>query len=121
MLVKAAREKGIDKIYVQHPALNRINMSIEIQKECAQNGALLEYVLGEAIGNEEEFKHWADKIRAVGPQNVVIATDLGQRGRPIHVDGYKIVLPRLLKAGFTQAEIDTMTKTNPARFLGLEK
>jgi hypothetical protein len=120
MLVKAAREKGIDKIYVQHPALRRIDMPIEIQKECARNGALLEYVLGEAIGNEEEFKHWADKIRAVGPENVVIATDLGQRGRAIHVDGYKIVIPRLLKAGFTQAEIDTMTKTNPARFLGLK-
>ncbi|MEZ5288929.1 MAG: DUF6282 family protein [Vicinamibacterales bacterium] len=121
MLVKAAREKGIDKIYVQHPMLNRIDMSIEMQKEAAAMGAYLEYVIGEALGSPEEFKHWSDGIRAVGPENVIISTDLGQRGRPIHVDGYKVVLPRMLKAGFTQAELDIMTKRNPARFIGLEK
>jgi predicted metal-dependent phosphotriesterase family hydrolase len=32
-----------------------------------------------------------------------------------------VVLPRLRKFGFTQAEIDTMTKKNPARFIGLEE
>jgi hypothetical protein len=83
-------------------------------------GALLEYVIGEALGPAENFTHWAEGIRAVGPQNVIISTDLGQLGRPIHVDGYKAVLPRLKKFGFTQAEIDVMTKTNPARFIGLE-
>lgn len=120
MLIKAAREKGVKRIMVQHPMLNRINMSIEMQKEAAKMGALLEYVLGEAIGNQEQFKHWAEGIRAVGPENVVISTDLGQRGRPIHIDGYRVVLPRLKQFGFTQAEIDLMTKTNPARFIGLE-
>ena len=59
-------------------------------------------------------------IREVGPENVIISSDLGQRGRPIPTDGYRMVLPRLLEFGFTQQEIDRMTKTNPARFLGLE-
>jgi predicted metal-dependent phosphotriesterase family hydrolase len=31
-----------------------------------------------------------------------------------------MALTVLAKAGFTQAEIDLMTKRNPARFLGLE-
>lgn len=121
MLIKAAHEKGVRRVYVQHPMLEKVGMPIEMQKEAAKMGALVEYVLGEAIGPVAGFNHWAEGIRAVGPENVLISTDLGQRGRPIHVDGYKVVLPRLRKFGFTQAEIDVMTKTNPARFLGLEK
>jgi microsomal dipeptidase-like Zn-dependent dipeptidase len=120
MLIQAAREKGIDKIYVQHPLLKRVGMPIEMQKKAASMGALLEYVLGEALGSSEEFQHWAEAIREVGPEHVLISSDLGQRGRAIHADGYKIVLPRLKKFGFTQAEIDLMTKRNPARFLGLQ-
>ncbi|MGE3277128.1 MAG: DUF6282 family protein [Vicinamibacterales bacterium] len=121
MLIKAAKEAGVNRIYVQHPMLERVGMSIETQKEAAKMGALLEYVIGEALGPGEAFNHWAEGIREVGPQNVIISTDLGQLGRPLHVDGYTQVLPRLRKFGFTQAEIDVMTKTNPARFIGLEK
>jgi hypothetical protein len=121
MLIKAAKEKGVNRIYVQHPMLDRVGMPVEMQKEAAKMGALLEYVIGEALGPGEAFNHWAEGIRAVGPQNVLISTDLGQQGRPLHADGYKSVLPRLRKFGFTQAEIDVMTKTNPARFIGLEK
>lgn len=121
MLVKAAKEKGVNRIYVQHPMLEKVGMSIEQQKEAAKMGALLEYVIGEALGPAQNFTHWAEGIRAVGPENVIISTDLGQTGRPTFEDGYKVVLPRLRKMGFTQAELDVMTKTNPARFIGLEK
>jgi hypothetical protein len=120
MLIQAAKERGVDKIYVQHPMLKRVGMSIEMQKKAATMGAMLEYVLGEALGSDEGFKHWIEGIRAVGPEHVIISSDLGQRGRAIHADGYRVVLPRLKQAGFSQAEIDIMTKRNPARFLGLE-
>jgi hypothetical protein len=121
MLVKAAKEAGVKRIFVQHPIMPRVGMSIETQKECAKQGALLEYVLGEAMGTQKEFEHWAEGIKAVGPENVTIGSDLGQWGRALPTDGYKLTIPKLLKFGFTQAQIDTMTKTNPARILGLEK
>ena len=72
MLVRAAKDKGIDKIYVQHPLLSRVGMPIEMQREAARMGALLEYVLGEALGSAEEFEHWAGAIRDVGPENVLL-------------------------------------------------
>ena len=121
MIIKAAKDAGVTRIFVQHPALNRINMSVEMQKEAVKLGALLEYVLGEALGNVKDFEHWTGLIKAVGPENVVIGTDLGQWGRSTPTDGYKVVIPRMLKAGFTQAQLDMMMKTNPARLLGLEK
>jgi len=120
MIIRAAKDAGVKRVYVQHPALNRINMSVEMQREAAKMGALLEYVIGEALGNPQEFEHWTGLIREVGPENVVIGTDLGQWGRSTPTDGYKVIIPRMLAAGFTQAELDTMMKRNPARLLGLE-
>jgi hypothetical protein len=121
MIIGAAKAAGVNRIYVQHPIMPRVGMSIETQKEAAKMGALLEYVIGEALGTPKEFAHWADGIKAVGPENVVIGSDLGQWGRSLPTDGYKVLIPRLLKAGFTKAQIDMMTKTNPARLIGLEK
>ena len=121
MIIKAAKAAGVNRIFVQHPIMPRVGMSIETQKEAVKIGALLEYVIGEALGAQKEFEHWAEGIKAVGPENVVIGSDLGQWGRSVPTDGYKLVIPRLLKAGFTRAQIDTMTKTNPARLIGLEK
>jgi hypothetical protein len=121
MIIKAAKAAGVNRIYVQHPIMPRVGMSIETQKEAAKMGALLEYVLGEAMGNAKEFEHWVEGIKAVGPENVVIGSDLGQWGRSLPTDGYKLTIPRMLKAGLTQAQIDLMTKKNPARLIGLEK
>jgi hypothetical protein len=119
MLIKAAKAAGVNRIFVQHPIMPRVGMSLEMQKEAAKMGALLEYVLGEAMG--QDFDHWVDGIKAVGPENVVIGSDLGQWGRALPTDGYKLTIPRLLKAGLTRAQIDRMMKTNPARVIGLEK
>ena len=116
MLIRAARAAGVDKIYVQHPTDERVNMSMEMQKEAARTGALIEHTLGATGLTEQDL---AD-IREVGPENVVVTSDLGQRGRMIHPDGFKVAVAALAEADFSQAEIDMMTKRNPARFLGLD-
>ena len=121
MIIRAAKDAGVKRIFVQHPAMPFVNMSVEMQKEAVKMGALLEYVLGEGINNPKDLEHWTGLIKQVGPENVVIGTDLGQWGRPTPTDGYKVMIPRMLKAGFTQAQLDVMMKTNPARLLGLEK
>jgi hypothetical protein len=121
MIIKAAKDAGVKRIFVQHPAMAMINMSVESQNEAVKMGALLEYVIGEALTNQKDFEHWTGLIKQVGPQNVVIGTDLGQWGRSTPTDGYKVIIPRMLKAGFTQQQLDVMMKTNPARVLALEK
>ena len=49
----------------------------------------------------------------------MISSDLGQSMNPIHTDGLAVFLAKLMKAGFTQDEIDRMARTNPAWLLGL--
>ena len=121
MIIKAAKAAGVNRIYVQHPFMPRVGMTIETQKEAVKLGALLEYVIGEGLASAKEFEHWSQSIKEVGFENVVFGSDLGQWGRSLPTDGYKVIIPRLLKAGFTKAQIDMMTKTNPARLIGLEK
>jgi hypothetical protein len=56
----------------------------------------------------------------VGPQFCILSSDLGQPGRPLHPDGLAQFFQALRKEGIAQADIDLMSKTNPARALGLQ-
>ncbi len=138
MLIRAARAVGVNKIYVQHPNHGGVVMSMAQMKEAVREGALIEMVTsGEgltggpagrgvpAVVNAEHptMDYGPQKvadIRALGPANIVLSTDLGQPGRVNYAEAYEMAIATLLKEGFTQAEIDLMTKTNPARFLGLQ-
>src|SRR4029077_13802121 len=123
---------GVNRIYVQHPNHGGLVWSMVQLKEAVRLGALIEVVLsgqgltggGPKVVNAENpvMDYGPQKIadiRALGPANVVLSTDLGQPGRVTHAEAFRIALTVLQKEGFSQAEIDTMTKHNPARFLGL--
>jgi hypothetical protein len=121
LVIAAAKAAGIDRIVVTHPSSRLVKMPLEMQKEAARLGALLEYPVSLALPNAEiAFEEFAAQIREVGPASVVLSTDLGQVGNPVHTDGLGSFVQRLLAAGFTQADIDAMTKRNPARILGVD-
>jgi len=133
LLIRAAKAAGVTKIYVQHPNHGGLVMSMAQMKEAVRLGALIEIVLsgegftggGPKVVNAENpvMDYGPQKladIRALGPANIVVTSDLGQPGRVTHADAFRIALAVLAKEGFSQAEIDMMTKTNPARFLGLK-
>ncbi len=127
LLIKAARERGVNRIIVTHPLPPPVGMSVELQKQAATMGAMLEYPVGTALESnpswdlpeDEKLEAYVEAIRAVGPEHVVISSDLGQSMNPIHTDGMAIFLGRLVAAGFTKDEVDRMAKQNPATLLGL--
>ena len=127
MLVRAAKERGIDRIIVTHPLPPPVGMSVQMQRRAADLGALLEYPVGTALASNptwkgtdaQKFEAYVEAIRAIGPEHVVISSDLGQSMNPIHTDGLAVFLGKLLAAGFTQDEVDRMARVNPAWLLGL--
>jgi hypothetical protein len=119
MLIREARELGIERIIVTHPTSPLVRMTIEAQLEAVELGALLEYPLNVAHESDEAFDQFAAQIREVDPDNVLLTTDLGQAGNPVHTDGLIVYIPRLMETGITASEIDIMTKRNPARLLDL--
>jgi imidazolonepropionase-like amidohydrolase len=61
-----------------------------------------------------------DAIHAAGAASVVISSDLGQPGNPLHPDGLLALYRALVAHGIPEAEIVQMSKVNPARLLDLE-
>ncbi len=133
MIVRSAKQAGVNKIYVQHPNHGGIVMSMAQMKEGVRLGALIEIVLSgegltgggpKTINAENPVMDYGPQkiadIRTLGPANIVISTDLGQPGRVNYAQAFQTALAVLAKSGFSQAEIDMMTRQNPARFLGLK-
>ena len=126
LLIEAAKTRGIDRIVVTHPLPKPVGMSVEQQRRAAAMGALLEYPFQATLepnpdwpGGFVPMEDFLNGIRAVGPEHVVISSDLGQPLNPVHTDGLIAFVGKLSEAGFSKAEIGEMLRENPARFLGL--
>ena len=125
MLVRQAKEMGITKIVVTHPLIAAVSMSIPQMQEAAKMGAYLE-LCGNAIlptaeeGGRLKLEDYVKTIHAVGAEHMILSSDLGQPPNPVHTEGWKMYLNLLKGAGITNAEIDLMARTNPAKLLGLD-
>lgn len=121
-LIREARKQGVQTIVVTHAMIAPIHMKPEQMKEAASYGAWIEFVYNGLIGanKEFEFADYAHAIRAVGIDKCVLSSDLGQPANPPHPDGLAAFFTGLEKEGISAAEIDVMSKKNPALILGLD-
>jgi hypothetical protein len=122
MLLRAGRQQGVTHLVVTHAMNAPISMEVPQMQEAARLGAFIEFA-GSTMANAAaaaRVDRYADAIRKVGPQFCILSSDLGQAGNPLPPDGFADFLVALRARGFTQQEIDTMSKTNPARLLGLQ-
>jgi hypothetical protein len=122
LIVREARRQGVEHVVVTHAMKGPVHMSIPQMQEAAAAGAFIELDYGGLIGRNPEFlpADYAKAIRAIGPRSCILSSDLGQPGNPLHPDGLAAFYEALGKEGLPQADIDLMSKTNPARALGLE-
>ena len=122
LLIRAAKDLGVSRIVVTHAMLPPVKMNVEQMKQASAMGAYLEFVYNALLGPNKSFEmpEYAAAIRAVGPEHCILSSDLGQAGNPLHPDGLEAFFHGLRGQGFSVAEIDRMSKTNPARLLGLE-
>jgi hypothetical protein len=126
MLVREGRRLGVEHMVVTHPMSSSVRMNIGQMQEAAKGGAFIELVYvptlsNEAIGRIAQFSvaDVANVIRKVGPEFVILSTDMGQVGFPPPPEGMAAYIAELRAQGITQRELDRMTKENPARLLGL--
>ena len=126
LIVAEARRLGLD-VLVTHPLLESVGMSVEQMQQAVAMGAYLEFV--SAFANEEAtIEEYANAIREIGAEHCIVSSDRGQgRGEEghdspamSHVEGLALAAQALRGKGFSEAELDLMFKTNPARLLGLE-
>jgi hypothetical protein len=117
ILIREAKRLGVKMIVVTHALTNMGGpYTIPQMREAAQLGAYLEIVWGKA----DVIRASADAVKAVGARSFIVSSDLGQPGNPLHPDGLLEIYRGLAQQGISAADIELMSKTNPARVLGLE-
>jgi Family of unknown function (DUF6282) len=119
IVVREALRLSVDRILVNHPEINFLNLPVTAQQDLAAPGVYFErcYVRANQAVNWDGL---AQVIRAVGAETSILATDLGQPDNVDPVAGMKEMIAELSRRGFTRDELMTMTQRNPARLLGLE-
>jgi hypothetical protein len=122
MIVREAHRQGVPHIVVTHAMKSPIRMTIPQMQEAAREGAFIEFDYSGLLGTKPQLRieDYVKAIRQIGPASAILSSDLGQPGNPLHPDGLAAFYEALRKQGFSQAEIDMMSKTNPARALGLQ-
>jgi Family of unknown function (DUF6282) len=121
MLLREARRQGVRHMVVTHAMNPPVLMDVPQMREAARLGAFIEFVGGSLTSADAQTRidRFAAAIRAVGPEFCVLSSDLGQAGNALPPDGFGAFLIALRARGFTEGEVDRMSKQNPARLLGL--
>jgi len=121
LLLAEGRRLGIRHMVVTHAMNDPVLMNVSQMKEAAKLGAFIEFVGGSLASPDAAARmdRFADAIRQIGPEFCVLSSDLGQRGNALPPDGFGAFLLALRSRGFTDAEIDRMSKRNPSQLLDL--
>jgi uncharacterized protein DUF6282 len=129
LLIKEAIAQGIPptRLGVTHANINPPGLTVEEMQEVARLGAFVEMCTQSQRAFSPEAQkaldarndRIADLIKKVGPNNVIIETDLGQGNNEYHPDGLAAFVRAMRARGISAQDTDRMTKENPAKFLGI--
>jgi hypothetical protein len=121
MVMAEARRRGITRIIVTHPMLGAqfTNMSLPQMQEAVKLGGAIEITAGTVSRDGPAKTRAIDVIKALGTQNVFVASDSGLVGTPNHPDALAMAAKSLRAAGFSEQDLNRMFKETPARLIGL--
>jgi hypothetical protein len=119
LIIAEAKRQGVEHVLVTHAMSSPGgSMTLDEMREAARLGALLELV--HSPMTEDQLRKEAEAIGAIGAASFVLSSDLGQPPNPLHTDGLLAMYRGLMAQGISPADIDLMSRRNPARLLGLE-
>jgi hypothetical protein len=113
-LVKAAKERKVGRIIITHVDFPSTFYSIEEQKGLVKQGAFVEHCYTTPATGKVTWDVVMEQIRAIGPERVVIATDLGQVTGVFPDEGLGLFAEKLLGNGFSELDVRKMIVENPA-------
>ena len=117
-LVKAAMEQKVRKIVVTHAEFPSQNLAPEEQVELCQMGAVIEHCFTTMYSGKASWDTVIRNIRATGPAQCLLSTDLGQTINPPVSEGLALFAQQMLDAGFSVSEVRRMSVTNPGSLVG---
>jgi hypothetical protein len=109
-LTERARQMGLKKIVLTHPDFREIAIPVELQRRLADRGVFFErtYNIVNPPHCDLTMPQLAARIREVGPESTIMATDFGQTDNPTPAEGFRAYVKGLLDEGFSPGEIRRM-------------
>jgi hypothetical protein len=122
MVFREGQRQGVKRMIATHGMAAPTFLTIEQAREAAKLGAFIEIVGGNLAGKDAQMKidRFAEQIRGIGPASIIMASDLGQKANALPPEGFAVFIDAMRKKGFTDQELDVMTRKNPATLLGLK-
>lgn len=122
-LFAEASQRGIERMIISHPNNRVMRLSIDDARPFVELGGYLEHEISmydpqveRVQSTPEVLMEWVTQI---GPERTVLASDLGQLGRPLPVDAYLRVGEALLELGLPAQDLRRIAVDNPAFLLGI--
>jgi len=116
-LVSQALEIGIKKIIITHPIYQKIDMVIDDQIYLAKKGCYLESCYSMYSIDKIPIGKIAYQIKKVGPDQIILSSDVGQKFSPISSQALFNFAQLLLKEGITMDMLYQMLVINTNKII----
>jgi hypothetical protein len=116
-LVKAAKDRKVKRIIITHVDFPSTFYSIEEQKDFIKQGAFVEHCYITPAYGQVAWEVVIEQIRAIGPDRIVLTTDLGQATGIFPDEGMAVFAEKMLANGFSEKDIRKMIVANPASLI----
>ncbi len=121
LLVKAARERGVEKIMITHPFFKVPMLDLDDLRELVAQGAYAEfgYCTVSPMWNHSPLTRQVEAIQALGPERCILMSDAGQRHNPMPAECLRTFAQSVYESGISEQGVEAMIKTNPLELLDL--
>lgn len=118
-LVAAAKEAGVQRMWVDHPNLYFTRLDVELQRKLVTEGVFMNYTFSEISPKWHSISaaQMADNIRHVGADHVLLSGDTGQHHNPMPADAIRVLTQVLLEEGLASDDLRKMISSNAADLL----
>ena len=122
-VVDSARNIGVQKIVITHPEYWVVDLSLEDQKELVLDyNVILERCFMQPLKNGRWVSNAERNLKAIrelGTESTILSTDCGNPATPPWEESMRQYLQFMADHNVSPEDLRSMTKTTPARLLGL--
>lgn len=117
-VVRRAHAAGLRRILMTHPLFQATGQAVDVLVRLwREYGAYSELAFSNIAMDHLTWEQYLEVLEAVGPEGVVLTTDLGQAMNPSVVEGWREYIAELKKRGVKDDDVARMSVLNPHRIL----
>ncbi len=121
VLIKAAKERKVEKICVTHPFVKVPGVDVNFLKDVITEGVFAEFgfCTVSPMWVNATLDQVKEAVETLGAEHCILMSDGGQIHNPWPHEGLRVFAQGLHEKGLTPKQLDTMIITNPKQLMDL--